>query len=454
MRTDAPRASAFFAVWLAQTCSLLGTSATGFALGVYFFQRTGSTTVYGLIGLVTLAPQIACTPLAGVLSDCWPRRRALMAGHAGAGLCTAVLCGLYLAGGFSLPAVLALVAAASTTNAIHYPAFSALTTQLVPESQRGRANGFVQLGVAAQAVVAPPLGAWLLSDMGLAAVLVFDVLTFASALVFLGVVRIAPAEGEAAPVRSVRRELRFAVDFLRARPGLWSLVVFFFAVNFLFGTAQLVLTPLVLGIGTVTDLGRVLAWGGAGMVAGGLAMLAWGGPVKKIPAIAGFTAVQGLMFGCAVATPSIALVSAAVFGAAAMLPMTLTCSQTLWQRYVPLAAQGRVFALRATVAQLGVPLAMLTMGPVVESVLEPLLLPGGPLAASLGPYVGVGPGRGTALLIALAGGCTVGLAVALACHRQARALDEPAFAEPPVGAGVAKGQASAENAFMAQGDAA
>ena len=34
----------FFRIWFGQVVSMLGTSMTGFALGVWVFQRTGSAT--------------------------------------------------------------------------------------------------------------------------------------------------------------------------------------------------------------------------------------------------------------------------------------------------------------------------------------------------------------------------------------------------------------------------
>ena len=45
--------------------------------------------------------------------------------------------------------------------------------------------------------------------------------------------------------------------------------------------------------------------------------------------------------------------------------------------------------------------AYLLAGPTVDHVFEPLLRHGGALAHGLGPVTGIGPGRGTALLIAV-----------------------------------------------------
>jgi DHA3 family macrolide efflux protein-like MFS transporter len=46
---------------------------------------------------------------------------------------------------------------------------------------------------------------------------------------------------------------------------------------------------------------------------------------------------------------------------------------------------------------------MLLAGPLADHVFEPAMMPGGRLAGTFGWLVGVGPGTGMALLIALAG---------------------------------------------------
>ena len=47
---------AFALVWLGQTVSLIGSSLTSFALGVWAYQVTDSATAYALIVLATMGP--------------------------------------------------------------------------------------------------------------------------------------------------------------------------------------------------------------------------------------------------------------------------------------------------------------------------------------------------------------------------------------------------------------
>src|SRR5215210_2723149 len=70
--------SAFLIIWLGQVISLLGSGLTGFALGVWVYQRTGSVTQFALIAFFTSLPGLVLSPIAGALVDRWDRRRTLI----------------------------------------------------------------------------------------------------------------------------------------------------------------------------------------------------------------------------------------------------------------------------------------------------------------------------------------------------------------------------------------
>jgi hypothetical protein len=85
------------------------------------------------------------------------------------------------------------------------------------------------------------------------------------------------------------------------------------------------------------------------------------------------------------------------------LPVVNGCSQAIWQSKVAPDVQGRVFAVRRMIAWSSLPLAYLVAGPLADRVFEPLLAVGGPLAASVGQLIGVGPGRGIGFLYMVLG---------------------------------------------------
>ena len=83
--------------------------------------------------------------------------------------------------------------------------------------------------------------------------------------------------------------------------------------------------------------------------------------------------------------------------------MVFGSNQAIWQSKVETSAQGRVFAFQQMIASAAAPLAYLLAGPLAEKVFEPLLAEGGALAGTIGQLLGVGAGRGIALLFIFMG---------------------------------------------------
>jgi DHA3 family macrolide efflux protein-like MFS transporter len=415
----------FLLICVAQMVSLAGTQLTGFGLGIWLFQRTGSATIYGFMALATLAPGLMASPLAGALVDRWSPRVALLVGHAGAGLCSLCLVLLVASDMLGVEATLCLVALASTFNALHFPGLSKATTLLVPKDLLGRANGAVQFGMALGQILAPAMGGMLIATYGIWSLLVIDLISYSFAFSTLLSVRI--------PVGSPRTEgkrrllLDEALDgwrYIRERPGLIGLLAIMAVGNFNIGFVQVLVGPLVLGFADARVLGVVASVGGAGMLVGSGVLMVWGGPRRRALAIVGFTLLQCNLLFLGGARPSAPLVAAGAFGVLGAVPLISGCSQVIWQRKVPLDLQGRVFAIRFLLAQITVPVAYAVAGPLADRVFEPLMVQGGRLADSAGAVLGVGRGRGVALLLITLGLLSMITVVACALSPRLRRIEE------------------------------
>jgi hypothetical protein len=157
----------------------------------------------------------------------------------------------------------------------------------------------------------------------------------------------------------------------------------------------------------------VVSFGGIGALLGSAAMSAWGGPRARMRGVVVSGIVLGVCITLAGVRPSALLVSAALFGMFAAIPIGNACDTAIWQSKVRPEVQGRVFAAEGMVSMATVPLTYLAAGPLADAVFRPLLVPGGPLAGTLGPVLGVGPGRGLGLLLVLMGLLTTAAAVLL-----------------------------------------
>jgi hypothetical protein len=98
------------------------------------------------------------------------------------------------------------------------------------------------------------------------------------------------------------------------------------------------------------------------------------------------------------------VIGAAQFVILFFIPISAALSQAVWQKKVAADIQGRVFAIRAMIAYLIIPLANLVAGPLADNIFEPLLEEGGALSGSfVAGLVGVGTGRGIALIFIVSG---------------------------------------------------
>lgn len=403
---EAPRPVTFLVVWLGQLISTFGTQLTGFALGVWIYQQTGSATRFALVGFVTILPGILLSPLAGALADRWDRRWAMLLGDLTAGCGSLVLAGLSWADRLELWHIYILLSVSSAAAALQWPAFSAATTLLVPRQHLARAAGLTQSGNAVAEISAPLVAGALMVSLGLKGILLIDLLTFAFAVLTLLVVRFprpeVTAEG-AASRGSLVREAWAGWLYIRHRPGLTALLALMAAANFSMGMMQVLVTPLVMSFASVDILGRVLSGAAIGMLTGSVVLSVWGGPRRRVLGILGFMAIQGGALMAGGLRPNALLIATAGFVLLFCMAIAGGCSQALWQSTVAPDLQSRVFAVRRMVAWSTLPLAYLVAGPLADRVFEPLLAPGGFFADSLGRWIGVGEGRGIAFLFLLLG---------------------------------------------------
>lgn len=416
----------FTLIWFGQLVSMLGSSLTSFALGVWVYQTTGSVTPYALISLFSVLPGLFIAPLAGVLVDRWDRRWLMIFSDAGAGLSSLTIALLLWLDQLQVWQIYLVVATSSIFGAFQWPAYAAITTLLVPKQHLGRANGMVQFAEAISRLIAPVLAGILIETIHLQGVILLDSVTLLVAIATQMFVRFPKIKTTIADEEKNKSLLREAVDgwiYITTRPGLLALLIFFTIKNFLVGTVNVLITPLVLSFASATVLGTVLSIGGSGMLLGSCVMSFWGGSRQRIHALLGFTLLGGLSIVMAGVKPAAPVFFAAAFTYFFGFPIVNSCDQAIWQSKVELAVQGRVFALRRMLTWGSLPLASLVAGPLADRVFEPLLVPGGLLAGNLGQIIGIGKGYGIALLFILMGILTMLTTVGFYLYQPLRLLE-------------------------------
>ncbi|HEY0640953.1 MAG TPA: amino acid adenylation domain-containing protein, partial [Pseudonocardiaceae bacterium] len=388
----------YLAVASGQLVSLTGSALVQWAIPVWIYLRTGSLVSFALFAALGIVPTLLVSPVAGVLVDRLDRRRVMLVACASAGLAELALGGLLWAGRLQVWHLYVLVVCLSTAAAFQRVAFFAATPQLVPKQYLGHANGVNQLANGFANLVVPLLAAGALAVMGLGGILLIDIASFAAAIAVLAVVRFPRALGRTRE-EPLADELLGGLRLVWRARGLRALLLFFAVLNVFLGAALIMVAPLVLSFGTLAQVGQVAFAEGLGAAAGGLLMILWGGPARR--RMAGVLAGTAVMAACYLLVglrPSLPLIAAGLLGAGLGLSLTQGIYATIVQVKVPQRFHGRVFALNQLIAWSTLPLGYAVVGPLGSWLLEPLLLPGGALASTVGAVLGVGPGRGIGLL--------------------------------------------------------
>jgi MFS transporter, DHA3 family, macrolide efflux protein len=381
----------FLIIWAGQLISMIGSGLTSFALGVWIFQQTKQATPFAMTVFLSAVPRIVLAPLAGSLADRWNRRWLMILADTGSALVTLAAAGLLLTQNLQIGHIYLIALADAVFGAFQEPAYTASITMLVPKKDLARASGLGQLSQAMEMLIAPVLAGVLFGLIGLRGIILIDFLTYFFAVGALLFVRIPqpvaapqPAGAAALPARSrVWADMTFGWHYLRARPGLFGLLLYFALVNFTLNLATVLTGPLVLARHTAGALGGVQMGLGLGMLAGSIAMSVWGGPRRRSRGIIAFIALGAVGLLITGLHPALIFPAVGLFVLVFAVPLAAGPSQAIFQSKVAPEVQGRVFAMRSLISRSMMPLAFLLAGPLADKVFEPLLQPGGGLAGSV-----------------------------------------------------------------------
>ncbi len=367
----------FFTLWSGQAISLVGSALVQFALVWWLTSQTGSATVLATASLVALLPNIVLGPFAGALVDRWNRRLIMIFADASIALATFGLLLLFALGKAQPWHVYAIMAIRSLGSAFHAPAMTASTSLMVPQSFLTRLAGMNQTLHGAINILAPPLGALLLSRLPTSGILAIDIVTAIMAIVPLAFIaipnpprQVAQADGAQAQT-SYWQDLGAGFRYVRHWPGLLGLILLAMMLNFLLVPASSLLPLLITRElhGGPSELAWTETLLGVGTILGGILLSAWGGFRRKI--ITSLIGVIGLGIGILVTgllpTQGLRLLYLVYLwiGVASVIangPLT-----AIFQSTILPDMQGRVLSLIGAGATAMMPLSLLIAGPLSDA---------------------------------------------------------------------------------------
>ena len=412
----------FLLIWFGQLVSGVGSRLTSFALGLWVYQTTGSTTRFAMVFVAMAVPTLLLLPFAGALVDRWDRRRTMIVCETVSAVVIGAMALLLAFDRLDLWQVYIGVGVSAMTNTFLQPAYAASVPLLADREQLTRVNGLIQAGQGLSLVGGPALASILVSFIGIPGVLAVDALTFVVGAACIVLARVPNPPRDETGEANLLREAHEGWRYVSERPGLLGLLGISAVGSFLFAIASIAITPLVLITVNQDErlLGLQMSLSCSGLLVGGLLITLWGSSRHKIHSMLGFSILSGLAIAVHGLAPSLTLLIVAGFLMFLTIPPAQAASMALWQTKVPSQILGRAMATLRMTSEAAVPIGFLLAGPLAEYVFEPLMMPGGALAGTVGAVIGVGPGRGLALMFIVLGVSMMAVAAAGYAFRAVR----------------------------------
>lgn len=412
----------FLIVWIGQLVSSTGSAIIGFSLGIWAFQKTASVLSYSLAIIFATLPHFLLVPWVGRLLDRADARRVMLRAEVASGLCAATLMVAVLSGRLEVWHTYILNGIGAVCLVFQSVAYQILVAEIVPKNKLLRANGLIEIGAGISQLAAPVAGGALMAAMGLASVATLDMLSFcvavASLLLVKGGGRNATERTQSGKVPGKGKER----GFFACNPRMAVMMSYFIIQSIMISMVMILVTPIVLTEHSSLVLGSLVTFGGVGLILGGILMSVL--PSRRLVLLVlSVDCLQGPIMAFAGWTTNLPLLYFAAFVIMACGSLINSADQTLWQRKVPASQRGSVFALNnALMAGTG-SLAALLAGLFSDKLFTPWLMPGGALAGSVGTWFGVGPGRGSGLLVSVLGILCTAIAVAGLLNPYVRQID-------------------------------
>lgn len=393
----------FFTIWAGQTASWLGSELIQFALIWWLTSMTGSATVLALSTIIAILPRIVIGPFVGVLVDRWSRRLVMIVADTVVATATVGLALLFWLESAQIWHIYALMAVRALGGLFHQTAMTASVALLVPEQQLARIGGLYQGVAGVMAIVAPPLGALLITLLPMQAVLAIDVITFALAitpLLFIPVPQptgaIPDPETDASTgfVGAVLTDLASGLRFTWEWKGLRILTGVIMAFNLL-AFPMMTLVPILITEhfgGGAAEFGWFQSALGVGGIVGGFLLSTWGGFQRHIVTMTVALTLIGVgntVVGLASETALLVAVGGWFF-VGAMSSVFNGASMAVLQAAVPPEMQGRVFSINWSLVTAMAPIGLAIAGPLADQVSAPLWFWGaglGQIAIGVGAFL-------------------------------------------------------------------
>jgi len=363
----------FLLLWQGQMVSRLGDQAFLIAMMFWTKEATGSSSLMGVLLMVSTLPSAVLSPMGGTFADRHSRYAIIVGGDVIRGLAAVALAALMFTApgqtGWILVALMAVTAHLGIVGSLFVPAIHAAVPDLVPRDKVAAANALNRLSSQGSVFLGQALGGMLFRLMGAPLLFFLDGLSYLLSALSEAFIRIPQelpkrdpaARGFKATLATYLHDTRDGLSWVWRDTGMRTFLLTAAVLNFLL-SPLLVLLPFY-----VTDFlhqgaewyGFLLAAEGAGSMVG----YAVAGGVR----LEGSTRVKLTVVslaGCGLALAAVGFVHvgwlalALFFGFGVQLGIVNILVFTLFQIASPMGMRGRVMGLVMAMTSATMPLGM------------------------------------------------------------------------------------------------
>lgn len=378
----------FLLLWFGEFVSSIGSGLTAFGLGVYIFKVTGSAASMSLVTLLGFLPSLLLSVPAGILADRYDRRLLMMIGDGCSALGVLFILICMLRGDASLWQICLGVSISAVFSALLEPSYRATITDLLTKEEFSKASGLVSLAGSSRYLFSPLIAGLLLTISDVKLLLIIDIATFLLTVTGAAVVRKGIGAKTLETKEAFFESFKTGWKVLCETKGLLALVFMSAGITLFMGMFQTLAKPLILSFQDEKTLGIAETICACGMLASGVILGIKGIKKNYVIYLALSLSLAGVcMFGFGLFEN---IVPVCIFGFLffSMLPVANNCMDYLARINIPVDKQGRVWGLIGFISQLGYVVAYAASGVIADT---------------LGKIGNRGVGRGSALLIIIAG---------------------------------------------------
>jgi DHA3 family macrolide efflux protein-like MFS transporter len=348
-----------------------------FAISWYVTLSSNSPVMVAIITDLYLIPTFLLAPFAGVFADRHNRKKFILTAFGIIVLYTLFLAVIYTAGYYGDWMEYTCVIAIGIGQAVLFPTVGSVIPDIIPEEKVNKLNAFRSVAESAALFSAPAIGGVLLSNFTFEKVLYLGVgVALVGIAILILFVKIPHTQKSFANQNSFFTDIKIGVKYITQSKMLKTLYLYliFF---------ELVVSPITL----LNQILVIREYGAeywrltvnetsyfVGMVAGGIALTAWGGFKRQSKNLALAALGFGACSACLAVMNSFWGYIFFMFMSGVFMPLYDAPAQTLIETKVSPAFTGRMFSVATMIMTIGLPIGSAVIAPLEEQNLIPIKL--------------------------------------------------------------------------------